>query len=130
MPDSSGAATLAIAIAAAQVLAVSAVLMVLGGAGADASPSSSVCGGGGGTGQTINNVTLDAEQVGNARTIVSVAAGRHLPVMAAVVAVDTAYTESTLHNDAAQTDHDSLGLFQQRVRYYTAAVATDPVTAW
>ena len=49
-------------------------------------------------GQTIGSVSLDAEQMGNAQTIVAVAAGRHLPVLAAVVAVATAYTESRLHN--------------------------------
>ena len=41
----------------------------------------------------------------------------------------TAYTESTLHNSAVQSDHDSEGLFQQRVSIYTEAVAIDPVSA-
>ena len=42
----------------------------------------------------IATVKLDAEQMGNARTIVTVTAGRHLPVHAAVVvASTTAYTE-------------------------------------
>ncbi len=115
-------------VAALPLLAMSAVLVVLAGGGASASPSSAACGGGG-TGQTINSVQLDAEQMGNARTIVSVTAGRHLPVYAAVVAVTTAFTESRLHNSAVQTDHDSEGLFQQRVSIYTAAVAIDPVKA-
>jgi cell wall-associated NlpC family hydrolase len=128
MPDSSGAAKMAIGIAAAPLIAMSAVLMVLGGAGANASPSSDDCGGAG-TGQSIANVKLDAEQMGNAQTIVSTTAGRHLPVFAAVVAVDTAYTEDTLHNSTAQRDHDSEGLFQQRVSIYTKAVADDPVKA-
>jgi cell wall-associated NlpC family hydrolase len=128
MPDSSSGAKVALAAAATPLLAVSAVLMVLGGGGANASPTSAVCGGGG-TGQTVGNVRLDAEQMGNAQTIVAVVAGRHLPVYAAEVTVDTAYTESTLHNYTIQTDHDSEGLFQQRVSIYTAAVATDPVRA-
>ncbi len=115
-------------VAALPLVAMSAVLMTLGGGGASASPGSSVCGGGG-TGQTINNVRLDAEQMGNAKTVVSVVAGRHLPVYAAEVAVTTAYTESALHNSAAQTDHDSVGLFQQRVSVYTEQVAADPVKA-
>ena len=102
------------------------VLMVIGGAGANADPSSADCAGAG-TGQTIANVKLDAEQMGNAQTIVSVTAGRHLPVLAAVIAVDTSYTEVSLHNSTTQTDHDSEGLFQQRVSIYTKAVADDPV---
>jgi cell wall-associated NlpC family hydrolase len=119
----------AIAFAAATpLLAVSTVLLILGGAGANTSPASAVCGGGG-TGQTIANVSLDAEQMANAQTIVAVVAGRQLPVYAADIAIDAAYTESTLHNYTTQTDHDSEGLFQQRVSIYTAAVATDPVKA-
>lgn len=126
MPDSSGGAKMAIGIAAAPLLAMSSVLLVLAGAGANAAPASADCGGAG-TGQTIANVKLDAEQMGNAQSIVTVTAGRHLPVFAAVVAVDTAYTEASLHNSTTQTDHDSEGLFQQRVSIYTKAVADDPV---
>jgi cell wall-associated NlpC family hydrolase len=107
---------------------MSAVLMVLAGAGANASPAPADCAGAG-TGQTIANVKLDAEQMGNAQTIVSTTARRHLPAFAGVVAVDTAYTEDTLHNSSAQRDHDSEGLFQQRVSIYTKAVADDPVKA-
>ena len=88
----SGGAKVAIGVAALPLIAMSSVLMVMAGGGANASPSSSVCGGGG-TAQTIGNVKLDAEQMGNAQTIVSVAAGRHLPSFAAVVAVATSYTE-------------------------------------
>jgi hypothetical protein len=40
--------------------------------------------------------------------------GRGLPARAAVIAVTTAITESTLHNYTLAVDHDSLGLFQQR----------------
>src|SRR5664279_2361559 len=89
------------------------------GAGADASPPPSADCGAAGTGATVAGVALNADQMGNALTIVSVAAGRKLPVFAAVVAVDTAYTESTLHNTTTQTDHDSEGLFEQRVSIYT-----------
>ena len=38
----------------------------------------------------------------------------------------TAYTESKLRNSTVQTDHDSEGLFQQRVSIYTEAVADRP----
>ncbi|MDT0262332.1 C40 family peptidase [Jatrophihabitans lederbergiae] len=117
-----------IAVALLPVLAMAAVLMAVAGAGASASPRSSVCGGGG-TAQTVGNVNLDAEQMGNAQSIVSVVAGRHLPVFAAVVTEATAYTESKLHNSSVQSDHDSAGLLQQRVSIYTEAVASDPVKA-
>ncbi len=88
----------------------------------------SICGPGG-TGQSIADVTLDAEQLANAATITAVTQGRGLPPYAATIALATAYQESTLHNITAAVDHDSLGLFQQRVIYYTAAVAADPVKA-
>ncbi len=124
----SSGAKVAIGIAVLPLIAMSSVLMVMAGGGANASPTSSVCGGGG-TAQTIGNVKLDAEQMGNAQTIVSVAAGRHLPSFAAVVAVATSYTEVKLHNQLTETDHDSEGLFQQRISIYTKPVADDPVKA-
>jgi len=65
----------------------------------------------------------------DASTIVSVTAGRALPSYAAVVAVDVAFTESSLRNTTTQSDHDSEGLFQQRISLYTKAVADDPVQA-
>ena len=74
---------------------------------------------------------LSAEQVANARTIVAVVKGRGLPQRAALIALATAWTESTLHNYAAATDHDSLGLFQQRPSqgWGTPAQVTNPVYA-
>ena len=119
---------LAVGVAAIPFLAMASMMMVIAGGGANAVPASSVCGGGG-TAQTIGGVQLDAEQLGNARTIVSVAAGRHLPSFAAVVAVATSYTEVKLRNQLTQTDHDSEGLFQQRISIYTRPVADDPVKA-
>jgi cell wall-associated NlpC family hydrolase len=105
-------------------------LLILGAAGAAmTSLDGAVLCAGGGTGQTIDNVKLDAEQMGNAHTIATVTAERHLPVYAAVVAVTTSYTEASLHNSAVRSDHDSEGLFQQRVSLYTKAVADDPVKA-
>jgi peptidoglycan DL-endopeptidase CwlO len=103
--------------------------MVVGGAGANGEPAALAGCGGAGTGQTVAGVRLDAEQMQNAQTVVQVTAGRHLPSFAAIVAVDTAYTESTLHNSTVQSDHDSGGIFQQRVSIYTKAVADDPVKA-
>ena len=92
------------------------------------SPTGGICGPGG-TGQSVANVTLDAEQLANAATIAAVTQSRALPPYAATIALATAMQESTLRNITAAVDHDSLGLFQQRVIYYTAAVAADPVKA-
>lgn len=123
--------TIAGAIGVPVALGVGAMLtpfLILGAAGAGTtSLDGAVLCAGGGTAQTIAGVRLDAEQMGNAHTIVTVTADRHLPVYAAVVAVTTSYTEARLHNSSVQTDHDSQGLFQQRVSIYTAAVADDPV---
>ncbi|GAA1574494.1 C40 family peptidase [Dactylosporangium maewongense] len=54
------------------------------------------------------------EQVGNAAVIVAVGAERNLPTRGKVIAVATAMTESSLINTSKVTDHDSVGLFQQR----------------
>ena len=128
MSDQTGrAGSVALAVLSIPILGLASLLLILGGgAGATGSPYSRVCGGGG-TGQTLAGLDLDAEQMGHARTIVAVVAGRQLPVYAAVVAEATAYTESRLRNSGVQTDHDSEGLFQQRVSIYTQAVALDPV---
>lgn len=56
----------------------------------------------------------DTEQLHNAAIIVQVANRRRLPIRAAVIAVATAMQESNLYNADQPTDHDSLGLFQQR----------------
>lgn len=67
--------------------------------------------------------------MGNAQTVVSTTAQRHLPAYAATLALATVAQESTFHNYQVFKDADSLGLFQQRVRYYTAAVAANPARA-
>ena len=127
--DAARTATTAVAgVLALPLLAMCAVLLLLGGAATDDTTFDPTCGVGG-TGQTIGTVALDADQMGHARTIVTVTAGRQLPVRAAVIATATAYTESKLRNSAVQTDHDSEGLFQQRVSIYTETVAVDPVRA-
>ncbi|GAA1616275.1 M23 family metallopeptidase [Catellatospora bangladeshensis] len=59
----------------------------------------------------------DSEQTGHAATIVTVGAGKDVPVRGMVIAVATAIQESGLRNLGHQgdaNDHDSLGLFQQR----------------
>lgn len=53
-------------------------------------------------------------RVACARVIVRTVQDRGLGQRAAVIAVATAIAESTLTNHAEATDHDSLGLFQQR----------------
>jgi len=84
-----------------------------------------------GTPHRITGVSLDAEQLANAETIVTVTRRYGLPPRAAVIAVATAMQESTLrnldHGDAAGPD--SRGLFQQRTSIYGAAVATDPTAS-
>lgn len=115
-------------VAALPLVAFSGVLMVLAGAGASTPPEATVCGPGG-TAATVVGVRLDADQLANARTIVTVAATQQLPSYAAVIAVTTAYTESTLRNTTIHTDHDSEGLFQQRISIYGKPVADDPVRA-
>ena len=102
-------------------------LFILGaGATADSPPGPVLCGAGG-TSAAINGVALKAAQLANAETIVSVTAQRRLPSYAAIIAVTTAYTEAKLVNSAVETDHDSEGLFQQRVSLYSRRVADDPI---
>ena len=122
-------------VAAAGLLALPAaglaVLVVLIGAGANAQQAPLGCGTAG-TATTIANQRLDAEQMSNAQTIVTLTASRRLPAYAAIIAVATAYQESKLHNILVELDHDSEGLFQLRVGLWTKAVADDPVrsTNW
>ena len=107
------------------------VVLVLGLMIAGAAPGSPwrpPCGPGG-TGQRVGGVQLDAEQMGNAQTVVSVTAQRGLAPYAATVALATVAAESMFHNYRVFKDADSLGLFQQRVRYYSAPVAADPAAA-
>ena len=126
--DSSSARTVATVVVAFVVVPFALLLAVPAIAAGSPRPTDSICGPGG-TGQKVANVALDAEQLANAAIIASVTADRGLPPYAATIALATAYQESSLHNITAAVDHDSLGLFQQRVIYYTAAVAADPVKA-
>jgi cell wall-associated NlpC family hydrolase len=73
-------------------------------------------------GQTI---TLDDDQIGNARTIVKVGVQLKVPNRGLVVAVATALQESTLRN-IGYGDRDSVGLFQQRNAWGSFDVRTDP----
>ncbi|MFI6272816.1 FG-GAP repeat domain-containing protein [Micromonospora zamorensis] len=74
---------------------------------------------------------LNGYNVSCARVIAGTTKSRGLDKRAAVIAVTTAITESTLHNYTEAVDHDSLGLFQQRPSqdWGTPAQITDPVYA-
>ena len=128
MGSASSAAKPFLVACALPPLAISGIMLMLAGAGPGDAAAATGCGGAG-TGGQVAGVTLDAEQMQNAKTIIDVTAGRHLPVYAGIIAVDTSYTEIKLHNTTTQTDHDSEGLFQQRISIYTKAVADDPVKA-
>ncbi|MFI7337112.1 C40 family peptidase [Streptomyces sp. NPDC050085] len=62
---------------------------------------------------TVKGLSLPAEQIPNARTIVSVGIALKVPARGQVVALATAVQESRLRN-LASGDRDSVGLFQQR----------------
>lgn len=135
MADSAGASgstkaggTVAVA---APLVVLALLLVVLVGGGAGAQPLPAGCGSGG-TAASFGDVTLTAEQMGNAEVITGTTAGRGLPAYAAIVAVAASWTEVKLINDLVQHDLDSEGLFQIRVGLHGTGVAEDPVksTSW
>jgi len=71
---------------------------------------------------------LDGEQLRAAGTIVAVGRRLGVPDRGLVVALATAFQESDLHN-LLYGDRDSLGLFQQRAGWGSAAERTDPVAS-
>ena len=79
---------------------------------------------------TVPDVELTAAQLQNASTIAAVGLSRGLPERAVVIALATAYQESSLRN-RPDGDRDSVGLFQQRPSqgWGTAAEIGDPVYA-
>jgi hypothetical protein len=80
------------------------------------------------TGPRLGNL-VNGYNISCARAIVNTTKIRKLNKRAAVVAVTTAITESSLRNYTKAVDHDSLGLFQQRRPWGTAAQRTNPVYA-
>ncbi|GAA0812010.1 murein DD-endopeptidase MepM/ murein hydrolase activator NlpD [Spirilliplanes yamanashiensis] len=74
---------------------------------------------------------LSAVKRSNARAIYTVGVQLGVPYRGEVIAIATALQESSLINKAVATDHDSLGLFQQRPSqgWGTAAQILDPVYA-
>jgi cell wall-associated NlpC family hydrolase len=124
--NAKAAAGIAWVLSTAAMVVLLLPLMIAGAA--IGSPPLTLCGPGG-TAQSVGDVQLDAEQMGNAQTVVSVTAQRGLPSYAATVALATVAQESMFHNYLVFKDADSLGLFQQRVRFYTASVAANPTRA-
>lgn len=82
-------------------------------------------------GSPLTVADLKPVQVGNARLIYTVGVQRQLPVRAAIIAIATSLQEAKLFNAETATDHDSLGLFQQRPSqgWGTPAQILDPVHA-
>ena len=98
-------------------------------AAADTGTADGLCGPGG-TAQTVTDQHLDAEQMANAATIVSVVQQRGIPARAAVISLATAYQETKFVNYTVHTDNTtSLGLFAQMTIYFGADVAVDPAKA-
>lgn len=116
-------------LAVVAALAVALLLALVGGSGSQEVPSA----GGGCPGAAVEGVSagggpkgLTAEQAANAKTIVAVGRELHVPSYGWVVAVATAMQESNLMN-IPYGDRDSVGLFQQRTAWGSAADRLDPV---
>ncbi len=73
-------------------------------------------------------ITLDDEQLANAKTVVQTGESLNVPNRGLVVAVAAALQESTLQN-LSWGDRDSVGLFQQRDGWGPFSARTDPQTA-
>jgi len=122
-----------IALGAVFVLAMGALisvplLMVMGNTAVttESESSSSSCGPVAEVAGT--SITLDADQLTNARTIIDTGRSLNIPDRGLVVAVATSLQESNLEN-LDWGDRDSVGLFQQRNGWGSTAERTDPATA-
>ena len=96
-----------------------------------ASGATPATGGGTATGPlVVAGVSLDTEQLTDARTIRDVGLALAIPTRGQIVAIATAMTESRLRN-LNYGDRDSIGLFQQRpsAGWGTKAQIMDPVYA-
>ena len=102
-------------------------LVVMAAALLSGTASASSCGFGG-PAQQVAGVSLDPEQLANAKTIVVTTGRTGMSARAALVAVATALQESGLRN-LHNGDRDSLGLFQQRAGWGPAEVRLNPVAA-
>ncbi|WBB91211.1 hypothetical protein [Verrucosispora sp. WMMC514] len=72
---------------------------------------------------------MTAYRVSCARMVVDTVRDRDLASRAAVIAITTTIVESTIQNINVELDHDSLGLFQQRASWGTAAQRLNPTWA-
>jgi cell wall-associated NlpC family hydrolase len=104
-----------------------ALLLVLSAAMLSGAAATGACGPAG-PAQQVEGVSLDPEQLANAKTIVVTTQAAGLLPRAAVVAVATALQESGLRN-LPHGDRDSLGLFQQRASWAPADVRLNPVAS-
>ncbi len=73
-------------------------------------------------------ITLTAEQVANAQTVIKTGQGLGVPARGLVVAVAATLQETTLRN-ISWGDRDSVGLFQQRSGWGSTDARTDPATS-
>jgi hypothetical protein len=72
---------------------------------------------------------MDAYRVSCARAVIQATQARGLDERAAVIAITTTIVESTIRNTNETIDHDSLGLFQQRAGWGSAANRLNPTWA-
>lgn len=72
---------------------------------------------------------MTAYRVSCARVVVAAVRDRGLSSRAAVIAITTVIVETSLQNIDEELDHDSLGLFQQRAGWGSAANRLNPVWA-
>lgn len=127
------AAAAVVALLVTSVAVVVAVITAVAGTSAAAGCTqlgsiSAVALGPGGRPDWWTNDGRGAERDQNAGTIIAVVRARQLPERAAVIALATAVQESKLIN-LPGGDADSMGLFQQRRRYYPPAISTAPAAA-
>ncbi|GGI42898.1 hypothetical protein GCM10010988_41340 [Cnuibacter physcomitrellae] len=125
--------------AAAAVVAMLVLILSIGVMGS--TQTAAACGQGGSSTVTLPpGLTVDGftpEQLGNAATIMNVAAQRQLPTQAQLIGVMTAMGESSLVNidygdGAINPDGsvaDSIGLFQQQSSWGTVQQRMDPAAA-
>jgi hypothetical protein len=113
------------AIAAVVLVTIAAVVVVVARSGRAAGPECRIPGHTG-----TADLELDAVQLQHASTINAVGLSRDLPQRAMVIALATAFQESSMRN-LPGGDRDSLGLFQQRPSqgWGTKEQISDPVYA-
>jgi cell wall-associated NlpC family hydrolase len=107
------------------MIALPILLMMLTMAMLTGTSTASACGPAG-PAQKVKGVSLNPEQLANAKTIVLTTQRTGIAPRGAVVAVATAMQESGLRN-LRYGDRDSLGLFQQRASWAPADVRLNPV---